>query len=93
MALVDHSLTVTTTAADALDAVTSKRSYLMIYNHGSVIVYCRWGATAVAAAAGTFGIPANGGNMLLTNPDPIPGERLSVITGSGTAVLTVQTMP
>lgn len=92
--LTDRSATVTTTAATIIPAAgAQRRSFILLYNHGSVTVYCRWGTTAVAAAAGTWGLIGPGGNMILTNPQVIPGDLLSCITASSTAVLTAQTIP
>lgn len=92
--LTDRSATITTTAATVIPAAGgAKRTFIMLYNHGAVTVYCRWGAAAVSAAAGTFGLIGPGGNMILTQPQTVPGDYLSCITGSSTAVLTVQTIP
>lgn len=92
--LTDRSATITTTAATIIPATGgAKRTWIMLYNHGSVTVYCRWGAVAVSAAAGTFGLIGPGGNLLLAAPQTVPGDYLSCITGSSTAVLTVQTIP
>ena len=85
--------TITTAAATVLAAAGAQgRSYLTLYNHGSVGVCCSFGATAVAATA-DFCLNGPGGNLILVKPQTIPGTLLSCITASSTAVLAISVIP
>ena len=90
--MTDNSATVGTSASTVLAAATN-RSFILLYNRSSNTIYCSWTATAVANAAGTFGLVGLGANLLITKPQVIPGNALSCIASGASSGLTALTIP
>ena len=83
---LDTPVTVTAVSAVAIAAGTYATAKIINYSTTDFI-YCRWGATAVAAAtAGQYSFAPNGGGWLWDWSDPPPkGSALNCISAAASS--------
>jgi hypothetical protein len=86
LSILDQPVTVTATSAVAIPAGNYSTAKFINYSPTDII-YCRWGAAAVAAAtAGQYSFAPNGGGYLWDWSDPPPkNTALNCISGGSSS--------